>query len=127
MKSDLTRQGVFEVVEQLLLKTFFNRSTPVMPISASEGCFWPITAFMRTEVKKNFDHVKTQRILNKLSEIKFFPGCMQGSSNSICMVWPYLRLSVSQDICQILMRLSSLNTIYGYFQLMSAEDTLKIS
>ena len=50
-----------------------------MPFLASEGCFWPLTAFMRSEVKKNYAHVLTCRILNKFSEINFSIGSM---------VWP---------------------------------------
>ena len=48
LKSDWISYGVFEVVEQLSLKTFFNKLTS----SASQGCFWPLAASMRSEVKK---------------------------------------------------------------------------
>ena len=47
-----------------------------MPVLASEGCFWPLTASMTSEVKNNHAHVKTPGILNKVSENKFFVGCM---------------------------------------------------
>ena len=47
-----------------------------MPFLASAGCFWPLTASMTSEVKKNYAHVKTPRILNKFNEVKFFVGRM---------------------------------------------------
>ena len=50
-----------------------------MPFLVSEGCFWPLAAYMRSEVKKNYAHVKPYGILNKFSEIKFSVGFM---------VWP---------------------------------------
>ena len=43
-----------------------------MPFLASEGCFWPSTASMTSEVKNNHAHVKTPGILNKVYENKFF-------------------------------------------------------
>ena len=33
---------------------------------ASEGCFWPLTASMTSEVKNNYAYVITQYICNKL-------------------------------------------------------------
>ena len=50
-----------------------------MIILAAEGCFWPLTASMTSEVKKKYAHVLTHKILNKFNEIKFSIGCM---------VWP---------------------------------------
>ena len=43
---------------------------------ASEGCFWPLTASMTSEVKKNHAHVYPYRELSKFSEINFSIGCM---------------------------------------------------
>ena len=57
-----------------------------MPFLASEGCFWPLTAFMRSDVKINHVHVETYRILNKLSEINFSIGCMVWPGFSSCLV-----------------------------------------
>ena len=51
-----------------------------MPFLASEGCFWPLTAFMRSEVKNDHAHVTTQRILNKFIEVNLSVGSM---------VWPW--------------------------------------
>ena len=45
-----------------------------MPFLASEGCFWPLTASITSEVKNNHAHVTTQRILNKFIGIKFSIG-----------------------------------------------------
>lgn len=45
-----------------------------MPFLASEGGFGPLTAFMKTKVKKNYFHIKNLRILNKLSEIEISQG-----------------------------------------------------
>ena len=50
-----------------------------MPFLASEGCFWPLTASMTSEVKKNHAHVYPYRNLRNFSEINFSIGPM---------VWP---------------------------------------
>ena len=42
-----------------------------MPFLASEGCFWPLTASMTSEVKINYAYLITQGICNKFIEIKF--------------------------------------------------------
>ena len=47
-----------------------------MPFLASGGCFWPLTAFMRSEVKNDHAHVTTQRILNKFIEVNLSVGSM---------------------------------------------------
>ena len=69
-----------------------------MPFLASEGCFLTLAATMRSEVKKNYAHVKPQWILNKFCQKKFSVGCL---------VWSWLRSWLCQDICQILMRLQT--------------------
>ena len=43
-----------------------------MPFLASEGCFWPLTASMTSEVKKNHAHVYPYRNLRNFSKINFF-------------------------------------------------------
>ena len=45
-----------------------------MSFLASEGCFWPLTASMTSEVKNNHAHVTAQRILNKFIGMKFSTG-----------------------------------------------------
>ena len=50
----------FEVVEKLLLNTFFDKLPLFMPFLASEGCFWPLTASMTLGVKNNYAYVITQ-------------------------------------------------------------------
>ena len=40
-----------------------------MPFLASEGCFWPPTASMTSEVKNNYAYVITQDICNKFSKL----------------------------------------------------------
>ena len=47
-----------------------------MPFLASEGCFWPLTASMTSEVKNDYAHVITQDICNKVIETKKNVGCM---------------------------------------------------
>jgi hypothetical protein len=43
-----------------------------MPFLASKRCFWPLTDFMRSEVKKIMPMFK----LIEFSEINFSVGCM---------------------------------------------------
>ena len=54
-----------------------------MPFLASEGCFWPLAAFMRLEVKNDHAHVITQGICNKLIEVNFCVGCMVSQPNGL--------------------------------------------
>ena len=42
-----------------------------MPFLASEGCIWPLTASMTSEVKHNYAYVITQDIFNKFIEVNF--------------------------------------------------------
>ena len=80
-----------------------------MPFLASEGCFWPLTAFMRSEVKKTmpmydlavnrtYESVKTFGLGSKIRDVEvsglknhnFLPlGC---SSNLIGSAKGFLRL-----------------------------------
>ena len=46
----------------------------------SEGCFWPLTASITSEVKNYHTYVTTQRILNKFIEVNLSVGCV---------VWPW--------------------------------------
>ena len=41
---------------------------------ASEGCFWPLTASMTSEVKNNYAYVITQSICNNFIEVNFLYG-----------------------------------------------------
>ena len=66
-----------------------------MPFLASEGCFWPLTASMTSEVKKNHAHVYPYRNLRNFSEINFSIGPM---------VWPWIALWVHQDFLGLLIR-----------------------
>ena len=52
-----------------------------MPFLVSEGCFWPLTASMTTEVKNNY--VITQDICNKFIEVNFCVGCMVSQPNHL--------------------------------------------
>ena len=54
-----------------------------MPFLASEGCFWPLTASMTSEVKNKYAYNIPQDICNKLIEVKFFVGCMVPRPNRI--------------------------------------------
>ena len=54
-----------------------------MPFLASEGCFWPLTASMTSEVKNNYAYYIPQDICNKFIEVKFFVGCMVSWPNRI--------------------------------------------
>ena len=49
-----------------------------MPFLASQGCFWPLTASMTSEVKNNYAYYIPQDICNKFIELKFFVECMVG-------------------------------------------------
>ena len=54
-----------------------------MPFLASEGCFWPLTASMTSEVKNNYAYVITQDICNKFIEVNFCVGCMVSQPNCL--------------------------------------------
>ena len=54
-----------------------------MPFLASKGCFWPLTAFMTSEVKNNYAYVITQDICNKFIEVNFWVGCMVSQPNRL--------------------------------------------
>ena len=54
-----------------------------MPFLASEGCFWPPTASMTSEVKNNYAFVITQNICNKFIEVNFCVGCMVSRPNHL--------------------------------------------
>ena len=47
-----------------------------MPFLASEGCFWPLTASMTSEVKNNYAYVIKKYICNRFIEVNFCVGCM---------------------------------------------------
>ena len=47
-----------------------------MPFLASDGCFWPLTASMTSEVKNNYAYVITHDICKKFIEVNFCVGCM---------------------------------------------------
>ena len=64
-----------------------------MPILASEGCFWPLTASITSEVKINYAYVITQGICNKFIEVNFCVGCFTANSSVATL-----------NICQILIR-----------------------
>ena len=66
-----------------------------MPFLASEGCFWPPTASMTSEVKNNCAYVITQDICNNFIEVNFCVGFKGFTA----------KLSIAPlNICQILMR-----------------------
>ena len=54
-----------------------------MPILASEGCFWPLTASITSEAKINYAYVTTQGICNKFIEVNFCVGCMVSQPNRL--------------------------------------------
>ena len=54
-----------------------------MPFLASEGCFWPLTASMTSEVKNNYAYVIMQDICNKFIEVNFCVGCMVSQPNRL--------------------------------------------
>ena len=49
----------------------------------SEGCFWPLTASLASEVKKNHAHVYHYRNLRKFSEINRMYGLTVNRSISL--------------------------------------------
>jgi hypothetical protein len=54
-----------------------------MPFLALEGCFWPLTASMTSEVKNRYAYNIAQDICNKLIEVNFFVGYMVSRPNRI--------------------------------------------
>ena len=54
-----------------------------MIILASEGCIWPLSASMTSEVKNNYAYVITQDIYNKFIEANFYVGCMVSRPNRL--------------------------------------------
>jgi len=58
-----------------------------MQFLASEGCFWPPTASMTSEVKNNYAYVITQDICNKFIEVNFCVGCMVSQPNRLLYFW----------------------------------------
>ena len=58
-----------------------------MPFFAFDGCFWPPTASMTSEVKNNYAYVITQDICNKFIEVNFCVGCMVSWPNCLFQDW----------------------------------------
>ena len=56
-----------------------------MPFLASEGCFWPLTASMTSEVKNNYAYVIMQDICNKVIDVIFYVGCMVSPPNCLLL------------------------------------------
>ena len=54
-----------------------------MPILASEGCFWPLTASITSEAKINYAYVTTQGICNNFIEVNFCMGPMVWRPNPL--------------------------------------------
>jgi hypothetical protein len=54
-----------------------------MQFFAFEGCFWPLTAFKRSEVKSDHAHVIMQGICNNFIEANFCVGCMVSQPNRL--------------------------------------------
>ena len=50
---------------------------------SSEGCFWPLTASMTSEVKNNNAYVITLNICNKFIEVNFCVRCMVSQPNRL--------------------------------------------
>ena len=79
-----------------------------MPFLASEGCFWPPTASMTSEVKNNYAYVITQDICNRFIEVNFCVRCMVLEPNRLL---------------QRLTTMSLINKIHGYAR-RSSQDLL---
>ena len=54
-----------------------------MSFLASEGCFWPLTAYTTSEVKINYAYVITQGICNNFIEVNFCMGPMVSEPNRL--------------------------------------------
>ena len=54
-----------------------------MPFLASEGCFWPLTASVTSEVKNDHAYVIMQGIYNKFIEVNFCVGRMVSQPNPL--------------------------------------------
>ena len=65
-----------------------------MPFLASEGCFWPLTASMTSEVKNNYAYLITQYICNKFIEVNFCVGCTYGLVVMLTIPTPKVHLTI---------------------------------
>jgi hypothetical protein len=54
-----------------------------MPFLAFEGCFWPLTASMTSEVKNDYAYIITQDICNRFIEVNFRVGCRVSRPNRL--------------------------------------------
>ena len=62
-----------------------------MPFLASEGCFWPLTASMTSEVKNNYAYVIMQDIYDKFIEMDFCVGFMVSWPNCLFQDWTFVK------------------------------------
>ena len=72
---------------------------------ASEGCFWPLTASMTSEVKNNYAYVITQSICNNFIEVNFCMGPMVLEPN---------RLFQHSTTMSLINKILSLVTYFSY-------------
>ena len=68
-----------------------------MPFLASEGCFWPLTASMTSEVKNNYAYVIMQDICNSFIEVNFSVGCMVSPPNRLLQRLTTMSLKIRFD------------------------------
>ena len=57
------------------LNNFYQRLFSKNLFWPAEDGFWPLTAYITSEVKISYAHVKTPGMLNKFPENKIFVGC----------------------------------------------------
>ena len=62
--------------------------------SQGQGCFWPPTASMTSEVKNDYTYVITQDICNKFIELKFCVGLYGLMAKSSVSTLNILRLII---------------------------------
>ena len=77
-----------------------------MPFLAFEGCFWPIIAFMRLEVKNSYAHVIMQGIYNKFIEVNFCVGCMVSHClfqrpTTMSLINKIIKMSITKQFYQL--------------------------
>ena len=80
---------------ETLINNFFQLVNSLMPILASEGCLWPLTASITSEVKIDYRLCYHARHLQQINWIQL-----------LCWMYGFMAKSsiATLNICQILMR-----------------------
>ena len=72
---------------------------------ASEGCLWPLTASMTSEVKNEYAYNIPHDICNNFFEVKCFVGCMVSRPNRLYTIeHPWIINEMSDMTVQIMLK-----------------------